>query len=62
MENVKQSNLHVGKIVYYIPKHLLKIVDNAEKGTVSTVNENGIWVRYTDGDTGAKTNIEDLYI
>ena len=39
-----------------------KVISNAEKGIVSTVNDRGIWVRYTTGDTGALTNIEDLYI
>ena len=62
MVKAKIEDLKEGKTVYYIPSHLDPIVQNAEKGRVSTVNERGVWVRYTDGDTGAKTNIEDLYV
>jgi len=36
-------------------------IENAEKGSVSTVDKRGIWVKYTTGDTGAKTNLQALY-
>lgn len=51
----------VGDIVYYIPSHMSVRIENAEKGSVSTVDKRGIWVKYTTGDTGAKTNLQDLY-
>jgi len=51
----------VGDIVYYIPSHMEKTLENAEEGVVSTVDSRGIWVRYTSGDTGAKTELADLY-
>jgi len=51
----------VGDVVYYIPHHMIKRKDNAERGVVSTVDSRGIWVRYSDGETGAKTNLQDLY-
>lgn len=51
----------VGDIVYYIPSHKIKIIENAERGVVSTVDKRGIFVRYTYGDTAAKTNLQDLY-
>lgn len=51
----------VGDIVYYIPSHEIKKKENAEKGVVSTVDKRGIWVKYTTGDTAAKTNLQDLY-
>jgi len=50
-----------GDIVYYIPAHKIKRKENAEKGVVSTVNKRGIFVKYTTGDTAAKTNLQDLY-
>lgn len=62
MTNVKLIDLYVGKTVYYIPSHCDNIIDNVEAGQVSTINENGVWVRYTTGDTGAKTNLSDLYV
>ncbi len=61
MTNIKQSDLKEKDVVYYIPSHMDKTIDNAERGVVSTVNERGIWVRYTDGETGALTNECDLY-
>ncbi len=62
MTKAVKSNLKEKQTVYYIPSHMDKVISNAEKGIVSTVNDRGIWVRYTTGDTGALTNIEDLYI
>lgn len=50
-----------GDIVFYIPPHKIKHKDNAEQGTVSTVDKRGIFVKYTTGDTAAKTNLQDLY-
>ena len=61
MTNIKKEDLKVQDIVYYIPSHLEKTNENAERGIVSTVNDRGIWVRYTDGDTGALTDECDLY-
>lgn len=61
MNRVILSELYAGKTVYYIPSHLDKTIDNAERGTISTVSERGVWVRYTTGDTAAKTDIHDLY-
>ncbi len=67
MSNIKVDELEVGKVVYYIPDFLKKVIGNAERGIissayVSTIKGVGIWVRYTDGDTGAKTDIKDLYV
>ena len=67
MRNIEANELEVGKVVYYIPDFLEKVLGNAERGTissayVSTVKGVDVWVRYTDGDTGAKTDIKDLYV
>lgn len=61
MRKVNKSELKEKDVVYYIASHEDKTMENAERGIVSTVNENGIWVRYTDGETGALTNECDLY-
>ena len=61
MTNIIKEDINVGSVVYYIASHEDKTMENAERGVVSTINENGIWVRYTDGDTGAKTDECDLY-
>lgn len=60
MNNIKTVPT-VGDIVYYIPNHLIKHIDNAEKGVVASVDKRGIFVKYTDGDTSARTELQDLY-
>jgi len=62
MTRAIKADLKVMQTVYYIPSYQDKTLENAEKGIISTINERGIWVRYSTGETGAKTNIEDLYI
>lgn len=62
MRNIKQEELYEGRTVYYIPSHCDNIIDNSEIGVISTVKGNDVWVRYTTGDTGAKTELSDLYI
>ncbi len=55
------SELKVNQIVYYIPHHLQAIPENAERGRVSIIRGKYVWVRYTSGDTGARTPIDMLY-
>ena len=62
MKSIHPDELKVGKVVYYIASHLDKTLENSERGIISTIKGNYVWVRYTDGDTGAKTHIGDLYV
>ncbi len=62
MTNVTHPQLREKMVVYYIPSHLEKTLENAERGVISTYSNRGIWVRYTDGETGALTDIKDLYV
>jgi len=52
---------NVNDIVFYIPSHMIVSKSNAEQGVVSSVDKRGIFVKYTTGDTAAKTNLQDLY-
>lgn len=59
---VKAECVVRGQEVFYVASHLDKTMENAERGIVSTVDDRGVWVRYTTGDTGAKTDMKDLYV
>jgi len=62
MNNIDFKDVKVGKIVYYISRHKEKISKNSEQGIVHNVRGNLIYVRYTNGDTAALTDIQDLYV
>lgn len=59
--------LEVGDPVLYVPQYAKgdKSHPDAEKGIVSSVKVDrgsaSVWVRYTTGDTGAKTHLSNLY-
>ena len=60
MDKVNLDDLKVQDRVYYIPDHLEKILENAEEGHISTISEDGVWVRYR-GPQGNLTPISNLY-
>jgi D-serine deaminase-like pyridoxal phosphate-dependent protein len=60
MNKVKTKDLKVGDVVYYIPKHLDKTIENAEKGYVTQVEKGRVWVRY-NGPQGALTPLDCLF-
>lgn len=61
MTKVNLTDLKTGQVVYYIPNHLKPSFKNSERGVVSTIKENQVWVRYTYGETGALTPLDNLY-
>ncbi len=60
MTQVKIEEIEVGDVVYYIPSHLEKTMENADKGIVTKIEDNSVWVRYR-GPTGALTPTNLLY-
>ncbi len=60
MKKLELQEVQVGKKVYYIPDHLENTPGNAESGVVTTVSEDGIWVRYR-GPQGNLTPLKNLY-
>ncbi len=60
MTKIILDELKVHDRVYYIPDHLEKIPENAEEGHISTITEDGVWVRYR-GPQGNLTPIKNLY-
>ena len=61
MQQVDINDLEKDDTVYYIPRHLPKTMQYAEKGHVSTIKNNRVWVRY-NGPQGNLTPIKDLYV
>ncbi len=62
IEGIEVTMDHLGAPVLYVPRHVDNNEDHpdCEVGFISTVNENGIWARFHEGDTGAKCDPETL--
>ena len=62
IEGVQVLAKDMGAPVLYVPTHVDNNTEHpdCEVGFISTVNENGIWARFHEGDTGAKCNPETL--
>lgn len=60
MEKVNLEELEVGDRVYYVAAHLTVTLDNAEKGFVTKILGDKVWVRYL-GPQGNLTRVQDLY-
>lgn len=51
----------LGAPVLYVPRHAEdQDHPDCEVGFISTVNDDGIWARFHDGDTGSKCEPESL--
>jgi len=60
LQKLNLEELNNGDVVYYIPPHLEKKIENADRGIVTSIKDDHIWVKF-NGPTGALTPLECLY-
>jgi hypothetical protein len=62
IEGINVEFKHLGAPVLYVPRHVDNNQDHpdCEVGFISTVNKDGIWARFHEGDTGSKCDPETL--
>jgi len=60
MVKVELETLEVGDRVYYVAPHLEVNLKNAEKGFITKILEDRVWVRYL-GPQGNLTSTQYLY-
>jgi len=60
MIKILLTDIDVGDIVYYVPRHLDVKVENSEKGFVTSIKDEKVWVKF-NGPTGELTPVDSLY-
>jgi|694.fasta_scaffold97881_5 hypothetical protein len=61
IEGIEVKYEHLGAGVLYMPDHAIdEDHPDCEVGVISTVNNDGIWARFYDGDTGSKCPTQNL--
>jgi hypothetical protein len=62
IKGIEVTEEHLTAPVLYIPRHANNDSHHpdCEVGFISTVRDGGIWVRFNEGDAGAKCDPENL--
>lgn len=61
IEEIEVEFKHLGASVLYMPTHAIdEDHPDCEIGFICKVNDDGVWARFYDGDTGSKCPTQNL--